>query len=121
MVSISPAAFADFLGADDASPVVMLNLLRFAPDGGRERHARYLELATPILARFGANILFRGEGLPVLTSGHVEPWDAVLLVHYPDRSAFAALVDDADYKAVFELGKTALTDIVLQPLKPLGG
>lgn len=34
MVSLSPAAFDAFLTGDDASAVVMLNLVRFEPDGG---------------------------------------------------------------------------------------
>jgi len=117
MVSFSQAAFTDFLAATDGSPIVMLNLLRFDPDGGRERHVEYLKIAEPILARFGAKILFRGDGLPVLTEGEVEGWDAVLLVQYPRRSAFKAMIDDPDYQDAFEIGKSALVDIVLQPLK----
>ncbi len=117
MVAFSHAAFADFLAANDDSAVVMLNLLRFEPDGGRERHLEYLKMAEPILDRFGAKILFRGDGLPVLTDGEVKEWDAVLLVQYPQRSAFKAMVDDPDYQEAFRIGKSALLDIVLQPLK----
>ncbi|MGO8064139.1 DUF1330 domain-containing protein [Rhizobium leguminosarum] len=117
MVSFSAAAFADFLAEDDDSAVVMLNLLRFDPDGGRERHLEYLRMAEPILARFGAKILFRGDGLPVLTDGEVQAWDVVLLVQYPARAAFKEMVDDPDYQVAFQIGKSALADIVLQPLK----
>ena len=95
----------------------MLNLLRFMPDGGRERHLDYLRMAEPILARFGARILFRGDGLDVLTTGDVEGWDAVLLVQYPRRTTFKEMVEDPEYQEVFQVGKTALADIVLQPLK----
>lgn len=117
MVAFSPSAFADFLTANDDSAIVMLNLLRFDPSGGRERHLEYLKMAEPILARFGAKILFRGDGLPILTEGEVGMWDAVLLVQYPGRAAFKAMVDDPDYQIAFQVGKSALADIVLQPLK----
>ncbi len=117
MVSFSPAAFDAFLTEDDDSPVVMLNLLRFEPDGGRERYLKYLQMAEPILARFGAKILFSGDGLPVLTTGEAQAWDAVALVQYPRRSAFKAMVDDPDYQAAFKVGQAAIADIVLQPLK----
>ncbi|MBS1184324.1 MAG: hypothetical protein H6Q99_4204 [Proteobacteria bacterium] len=117
MVSFSPAAFDAFLAEDDDSPVVMLNLLRFQPDGGRERYLKYLQLAEPILARFGAKILFGGDGLPVLTTGEAQGWDAVALVQYPRRSAFKAMVDDPQYQAAFQVGQAAIADIVLQPLK----
>lgn len=117
MVSFSPTAFADFLNDKDNSPIVMLNLLRFVPNGGREKHLEYLRMAEPILARFGAKILFRGDGLPVLTEGDIEGWDAVLLVQYPHRAAFKDMVDDAEYQEAFQVGKSALADIVLQPLK----
>src|SRR5690242_5037503 len=83
MVSFSPAAFDAFLSGDDDSAVVMLNLLRFVPDGGRDRYLEYLQMAKPILARFGAQILFGGDGMPVLTTGQAQGWDAVVLVRYP--------------------------------------
>ncbi|MBY5827387.1 DUF1330 domain-containing protein [Rhizobium leguminosarum] len=116
MVAFSPTAFAEFLAAKDDKEVIMLNLLRFDPDGGRERHLEYLKMAEPILARFGAKILFRGNGLPILTEGETRMWDAVLLVQYPGRAAFKAMVDDAEYQHAFPVGASALADIVLQPL-----
>jgi uncharacterized protein (DUF1330 family) len=121
MVSISPDAFAAFLGeADDGQAVVMLNLLRFAPDGGRERYADYLQQAAPVLARFGAGIVFHGDGLPVLTTSGATAWDAVVLVRYPSRSAFQTMIEDPEYKAAFEIWRTAVADMVLQPLHPVG-
>ncbi|KQQ44858.1 hypothetical protein ASF69_09820 [Rhizobium sp. Leaf311] len=117
MVAFSPDVFANFLAAEDDDPVVMLNLLQFVPDGGRERHLEYLRMAEPILTRFGAKILFRGDGLDILTTGDVKTWDAVLLVQYPRRTNFKEMVDDPNYQAAFQIGKSALADIVLQPLK----
>jgi uncharacterized protein (DUF1330 family) len=118
MVAFSPDVFANFLAEEDDAPVVMLNLLRFVPDGGRERHLEYLRMAGPILARFGAKILFRGDGLEILTIGEAQGWDAVLLVQYPRRTAFKEMVEDPEYQVAFQIGKSALADIVLQPLKP---
>ena len=118
MVAFEPGALEAFFTASDESPVVMLHLIRFAPDGGRERYARYLELAAPSLARFGAQVLFKGDGHQVLTAGDAQSWDAVVLVRYPRRAAFKAMVADAEYQKAFEVGKSALADIVLQPLTP---
>lgn len=117
MVAFSPDVFENFLAEEDDAPVVMLNLLRFLPDGGRERHLEYLRMAEPILARFGARILFRGDGLEVLTTGDARKWEAVLLVQYPRRTAFKEMVEDPEYQAAFQVGKSSLADIVLQPLK----
>jgi len=121
MVSFSPAAFDAFLSEDDASAVVMLNLIRFVPDGGRGQYLKYLQMAEPILARFGAKILFRGDGLPVLTTGQAQAWDAVVLVQYPHRSAFKNMVGDPEYQVAFQVGQAAIADIVLQPLKRMDG
>lgn len=121
MVSFSPTAFEAFLAGDDTTPVVMLNLIRFDPNGGRERYAKYLQMARPILARFGAEILLRGDGLPILTAGETQAWDTVVLVRYPLRSAFKNMIADPEYQVAFEVGKSALADIVLQPLTPNNG
>ena len=121
MVSLSPAAIDAFLSENDDTPVVMLNLIRFEPDGGRDRYLEYIQMAKPILARFGAKILFGGDGLPVLTTGQTEGWDAVVLVQYPRRSAFQAMVGDPEYQVAFKVGVSAVADIVLQPLKHIEG
>jgi len=117
MVAFSSDAYEAFLAEHDETPVVMLNLLRFEPDGGRDRYLQYIAMAKPILARFGARILFGGNGLPVLTEGEAQAWDAVVMVQYPRRSAFNDMVGDLEYQKAFEVGSSAIADIVLQPLK----
>ncbi|MER8443380.1 DUF1330 domain-containing protein [Mesorhizobium sp. M1066] len=117
MVSFSPDVFNAFLAEHDDTAVVMLNLIKLKPDEGRARYLEYLEMAKPILARFGAKILFGGDGLPVLTTGQEQGWDAVVLVQYPRRSAFKDMVGDPAYQEAFKVGVAAIADIVLQPLK----
>ena len=95
----------------------MLNLLRFKPDGGRENYLEYLAMAKPILARFGAKILFGGDSLPMVTAGQAQEWDAAELVQYPRRSAFKTMIDDPEYQVAFKVGAAAIADIALQPLK----
>lgn len=119
MIALSPAALQAFLDEQDDTPVVMLNLIRFQPDGGRNRYLDYLGLAKPILARFGAQILLGGDGLAVLTEGPAQGWDAAVLVQYPQRSTFMQMVADPDYQVAFKVGISAIADIVLQPLKPI--
>jgi len=40
MAELSPAAVEAFLSEADDTPIVMLNLINFEPDGGRERYRR---------------------------------------------------------------------------------
>jgi uncharacterized protein (DUF1330 family) len=117
MVELSPDAVEAFLSEADDTPIVMLNLINFKPDGGRERYLQYHEMAKPILARFGAQILFGGDGLPVLTAGQAGGWDAVVLVQYPNRTAFKNMVADPEYQLAFKVGVSAIADIALQPTK----
>jgi uncharacterized protein (DUF1330 family) len=121
MVALSTTALEAFLAEQDDTPVVMLNLIRLQPDGGRDRYLEYLSMAKPILARFGAKILFGGDGLTLLTEGLVKAWDVVALVQYPRHSAFMEMVADPEYQGVFEVGVSAIADIVLQPLKHIDG
>jgi uncharacterized protein (DUF1330 family) len=118
MVAFSPTVFDAFFAEEDGSPIVMVNQIRFKPDGGRDKYYDYLHMARPILARFGAEILFGGDGQPVLTTGDAQDWDAVVLVRYPQRSAFKAMVDDPDYQVAFKVGASAIEEIVLQPVTP---
>lgn len=121
MVSFSQAALEAFLGDPSDAPFAMLNLIQLDPDGGRERYEEYHERAKPSLVRYGAKIIFGGNGLPVLTEGAMQGWDVVLVVQYPNRAAFKAMVADLDYQEAFRLGASAISDIVLQPMTSIDG
>ncbi|WP_405431275.1 hypothetical protein [Micromonospora sp. NBC_00617] len=47
-----------------------------------------------------------------------QAWDAVLLVKYPSRQAFCAMVADPAYQQVTRLRTVALQEAVLQPTVP---
>ena len=100
-----------FLADDPGGPVVMLNLLRFRP-GGAERYDDYRQalLASGVAA--DAEPLFLGAGYPALEG---EDWDAVALVRYPSRAAFAGMIRSPEYRAIEHLRQEALADAVLQP------
>jgi uncharacterized protein (DUF1330 family) len=106
------ASFAARTGED--SPVVMLNLLRFKPDGGRERYAEYGTAVTPLLEQAGGRAVFVGESaLPLLGDGR---WDTVLLVEYPSRQAFLDMIASAEYQAIGHLRTEALEHGELHPM-----
>lgn len=120
MLTLIENALELFLDGDDGQPVVMLNLLRFHQNDGRERYAEYIAVATPILARFGAEIVYVGNGLPALSAESGQAWDAVALIRYPTRQAFADMVMDADYRdRAGPMREAALTEAVLQPIQTL--
>ena len=107
-----------FLAHPDEGPVVMLNLLRFRPDGGRERYREYARAIRPFLVKYGAEVLYVGDGHPALVAEPGQSWDAVLLVRYPSRAAFTSMVADPEYQAITHLRSSALIEAVLQPTAP---
>ena len=106
-----------FFTEDDGGPVVMLNLLRFA-EGGRARYAEYLRATAPFLAKVGGELVYAGQGATALVAETGQAWDAVLLVKYPSRAAFAAMVADPDYQRITHLRAESLEEAVLQPTIP---
>lgn len=118
MATFAPGLLENFLATDDGEPVVMLNLLRFQPDGGRERYTEYIRRMAPLVERYGMTILYAGNGLPALAAGPGQSWDAVALVRYPNRKAFTAMIADPLYAEVEPYRTAALVDGVLQPTKP---
>ena len=107
-----------YLAEDPGGPVVMLNLLRFRPDGGRERYAAYLEHFREHGGRHGAEVLYLGNGSTVLVAEPGQEWDAVLVVRYPSRQAFSDMVRDPEYAAGTPLRTGALLEAVLQATVP---
>ncbi|HWA54952.1 MAG TPA: DUF1330 domain-containing protein [Solirubrobacterales bacterium] len=113
--AINQAGFEAFSArSGKEGPVTMLNLLRFKPEGGRERYEEYGAAVAPLLERVGARVVFAGESAPALL-GRGE-WDLVLLVEYPSRKAFLEMIGSTDYQAIGHLRTEALEEGELHPL-----
>ncbi len=108
------AAFAERAGED--APVVMLNLLAFHPEGGRERYEEYGAAVAPLLEKAGGRIVFFGEPASVLLGE--DSWDLVVLVEYPTRQALLDMISSAEYQAIGHLRTEALTRGELHPMDP---
>lgn len=120
MIEIDDRELDALLADDPGGPVVMLNLLRFRPDGGRESYQRYAEaLGHSINARYGLSVDFLGDGGRALVAEDGQAWDMVVLVRYPSRKAFADMIRDPDYQAVNHFRSEALVESVLQPTTPI--
>jgi uncharacterized protein (DUF1330 family) len=110
-----------FLAEDDGEPVTMLNLLRFVPDGGRDSYDAYATAIGPHLKKAGGTVIYFGTtSTPLVAPPADTPWDAVLLVRYPSRRAFSAMVADPEYQQITHLRTQALEAAVLQPTTTRG-
>ena len=116
-MAINPtgAGLKAFLQAAPDEPVVMLNLLRFRPDGGQASYQEYLAIFGRYAAEVGAEVLYYGEGDQALVAEPGQDWDAVLLVRYPTRRAFSDMVRNPAYQEGTHLRDDALIEAVLQP------
>jgi uncharacterized protein (DUF1330 family) len=100
--------------AEDGTPVVMLNLLAFRPEGGRERYEEYGTAVAPLLEKAGGRIVWLGApAAPLLGDGS---WDLVVLVEYPTRQAFLDMVGSEEYRAIEHLRSEALVKGELHPM-----
>lgn len=116
---------ARFLADDPGGSVVMLNLLRYheaadyskvpdlapaTPISGREAYQRYSEGVLPILAGIGGSIEMLGACHGTLIGPEDEQWDDIVLVRYPDTTAFVSMVSSAEYVAIQGHRTAALAD-----------
>ena len=111
--------FTKFLDRKDDGPVVMLNLLKFKPDGGAESYAQYAAAVTPLLDRVGGKSFYLGTGAERLIGDVSGDWDMVLLVQYPKRQALLDMTTSEDYQAVQHLRDDALVRSVLLATDPV--
>ncbi len=56
----TPEQFAALAARPADAPVVMVNLLQFRADGGRESYARYAQEVAPHLQRVGGTVRYAG-------------------------------------------------------------
>ena len=112
---LNQEGFAAFHGRTaESSPIVMLNLLRFKPDGGQERYGEYGAAVAPLLERAGGRIVFAGDPATALLGD--DSWDLVVLVEYPTRQAFLDMISSPEYEEIGHLRTEALTRGELHPM-----
>ena len=85
------------------APVVMINLLQFRAEGGRENYLRYTQEVAPHVQRVGGAVRYVG-GAPGVVIGEGEKpwWDAIIVVEYPSPAAFLDMVSNEEYLKVHE-------------------
>ncbi len=100
------ARFAERAG--DGTSVVMLNLLAFKPDGGKERYVEYGAAVAPLLEKAGGRIVWAGPPARALLGE--DSWDLVALVEYPTRQAFLEMIGSPEYQEIAHLRTEALAE-----------
>ncbi|MDX1803510.1 MAG: DUF1330 domain-containing protein [Alcanivorax sp.] len=104
----------------DDTPIVMLNLLRFREvaeyrDGpanysGREAYRRYSQVALGKVQGVGGEPVWTGKALAGVIAPQDEHWDEVLLVRYPSKQAFMAMLSDPEYREATRHRTAALSE-----------
>ena len=96
--------------ADQTTPVVMVNLLKFRDkavyeDGrdaggisGAEAYGLYGQVAQKKIKSVGGSILWQSPREQLVVGTDKDDWDAVVLVRYPSRKAFLEMTSEADYR-----------------------
>jgi uncharacterized protein (DUF1330 family) len=105
----TPEQFAALAARPPDAPVVMVNLLKFKPEGGLESYLQYGQEVVPHLERVGATLRYAGGAPSVVIGDGQQPWwDAILIVEYPSPQAFIDMVTTQEYAKVHEHRAAAL-------------
>lgn len=115
-LDINVEEFSRFKRSDHQGPVVMLNLLKFKPDGGARCYGRYASQVEKMVTDRGGKTLYAGFAGELLTGS--EEWDAVLLVQYPSRQAFMDMIKSPEYQKAHKDREEALERAVLYETRP---
>jgi uncharacterized protein (DUF1330 family) len=118
---------------DDGQPVVMLNLLKFRaaaqypadwPGPACSGEAAYQRYQTAFVETVGATsqaqVLYDGPALMTFIGQAGSPeadWDKLLLVRYPSRKHFLAMMADSTYREALVHRYAGLERTVLLPCK----
>ncbi len=90
----------------DSGPVIMANFCKYrelSADGagtGRDAYRRYSRCVISLLKERGGNILWAGNAEAVaLGLPEDGDWDFIVLVQYPNRTAFIDMMTSPEYEA----------------------
>ncbi|MCZ6888202.1 MAG: hypothetical protein O7H39_06875 [Gammaproteobacteria bacterium] len=97
------------------TPVWMLNLLKYAPDGGKQKHDAYAagggnDFPGGSLGRqFGLRVVYSARRTFASLIGSTD-WDSVAMVGYPSRDHFLSMGANPNYIALHEGRKAGLSE-----------
>ena len=106
----TPEQMQAFLALPDG-PILMVNLLKFNPDGGAEEYTKYITGVRPVLQNVGARILISGEAATCLIGNG--DWDMIAVVEYPSPAVFFKMVNSDEDQAVHNHREAGLEGQVL--------
>ncbi|MBN8867152.1 MAG: DUF1330 domain-containing protein [Solirubrobacterales bacterium] len=129
VIDPTPEQFRALAESDDESPIVMVNLVRFKERAtgidegmsGAEAYATYGQKIAPYLAQVGGELLQAVTTEESVVGPERAEWDMVLLVRYPSRKAFLAMVSDPGYQREHEHRAAGVEEARLILSKPVGG
>ena len=103
--------FKELFKNHNEGPVVMLNLLKFKPEGGLTSYGRYAQEVEKFMAEVGAKMIFLSKAGELLIGK--ETWDVVMLVQYPSRKAFLKMTSNPEYLKIHKYREAAIERSVL--------
>jgi uncharacterized protein (DUF1330 family) len=110
MATLTPTAeqFKAFTELQDEGPIVMVNLLKFRPDGGRDSYRTYAERFQELMGPQGVELLYWGSAVMSLIGE--EEWDEVIVVKYPSRDSFVEMAMNEAYREIAKYRTEGLLD-----------
>lgn len=110
-IEINKDQFREMIKNLNDKPVVMLNLLKFKKKGGKKSYVRYIKEAGRFIEEVGGKLLLLSKPKELLNGN--ETWDLLMLVKYPSRKAFLAMVNNPEYLKIHSFREEALESAVL--------
>lgn len=99
----TPEQLAALAARPADEPVVMINLLQFRADDGRQSYIRYAHQVVPHLQRVGGTVRYAGASPTMVIGDGEKPWwDAIIVVEYPSPAAFLDMVTNEEYLKAHE-------------------
>ena len=107
-IEFSQEQMQAFVKSEIDGPIHMLNLLRYAEDGGRKSYVEYSKHTLPLIEKRGGKVVYRGQGRKTVIGG--ETWDDILIVEYPSKDVFIEMVTSEEYQKGVHMRNSALED-----------
>lgn len=102
------AQLGEMVKLTEECPLVMVNLLKFKPNGGEATYRIYSEKFMAIMGPLGVEVVFKGDCM--MTAIGEDEWDEVVVVRYPSRDAFDEMERNPAYQEAFQYRTDALSD-----------
>ena len=92
--------FKELLNLPQDQPVIMVNILKYNGEAGKQAYQRYMQNVMPFLKKVNGKLIWKGQSVHTVIGDSEDQPHVFMLVEYPSVQNFIEMITNPAYQKV---------------------